>query len=233
MGLTMKSVLWPEQIAAYRLARAFGFMDVPTPEQMQRTINDARKVLGDALIAGGVAVGYYGWKRITQDVDLLYSATDGTILARLRKDFRIVIKANSGWHELAHRKTKVRLELIPEGGIGTYGFIPGPRTVGGRDGMISLLGLSWMKLVSGRSKDITDLVEIAKSQLDEMRSIQSGLPPELQPRFAEALAQAQKELDYDPHHENRGGAQSAQEAAPRYGKVRKPKAAAKGRKVNR
>ncbi len=206
-------------------------MDVPTPEQMQRTVADARKVCGDALIVGGIAVGYHGWKRITQDVDLLYSASDGSILQRFRKDFQIVIKAASGWHELRHRKTKVRLELIPEGGLGTYGFIPGPRTVGGQDSVISLLGLAWLKLVSGRLQDMADLAQLAKVRMDDMRAAKDRLPSELQPRFTEVLAQAQKELDYDPHHNPNHGIPpgSVKETAPQYGKKRKPKARAKRR----
>jgi hypothetical protein len=190
---------------------------------MEQTINDARKALGDALIVGGVAVGYYGWKRVTLDVDILYAATDGKILSHLRKDFKLVIKAKSGWHELQHRKTKVRLKLIPEGGLGTNGFIPSPKTAGGNEGIISLLGLAWMKLVAGRSKDLTDLVEIGKTRLPEMKALALRLPAELQPHFSEVLAQAQKELAYDPHNNKDHGIPGVKESPAPYGKKRKTK----------
>jgi hypothetical protein len=224
-----KFKLWPEQRTAYRLARAFGFKGARTPEQMEQTINDARLVLEEAMILGAVAAGYHGWRRITRDVDVLYCADDAGILSRLHTDFRIVIKSSKGWHQFEHRETGVGLKLIPEGGRGMKGTFPDPRTAGGRDGIISLSGLAWVSLVGGFSIDTANLVEVAKTRLAEMRAVTDRLPPELQPRFREVLAQAQKELDYDPHNNRDHGIPGVKESPAPYGKKRKVKPAAKRR----
>ncbi len=166
---------------------------------------------------------HYGYRRYTNDIDILYPNYDeADILRRLKKDFKIVLKAKNGWHHFEHRKTKVRLELIPEGGLTTYGFIPAPQTVGGDKGFISLFGLAWMKLVSGRMKDEADLVEIAKSgQLNAMKKFTARLPEELQARYKDLLARAERELHTDMGRiEN---AERAEEPSAHYGK-RKSKA---------
>ncbi len=214
----MAATLTASHLTAFNFAKAWGFVKTPSADEILATLKDLQPVQGSSLVIGGLAVGYHGWERVTGDVDILYAHADGLILQRLKKDFKIVLKAKNGWHHLEHRKTKVRLELIPEGGLATYGFIPGPKTVGGEGGFISLHGLAWLKLVSGRSQDIADLVQLAKIRMDDMRAAKDRLPPELQPRFEEVLVQAQKELDFDPHHNGDHGAPGVKESAPRYGK---------------
>lgn len=203
-------------------------MDTHSSEAIAEALADIRLAQGDALIAGGVAVIHYGYQRYTHNIDILYPNYDeAEILRRLKKDFKIVLKAGNGWHHFEHRKTKVRLELIPEGGLTQYGFIPGPKTVGGENGFISLFGLVWMKLVSGRLKDDADLVEVAKSgQMSAMRKLAPKLPSELQQRFTELLARARSELDNDPNF-NPDKGHRIQEPAKRYGKRKRPKSRAK------
>jgi hypothetical protein len=205
---------------------ALGGMQVHGPEEMAKTFEDLRKVQGSALIIGGLAVIHYGYQRYTHDIDILYANADGNILQRLKADFSIVVKAQSGWHELKHRKTGVRLELIPEGGLGTYGLIPGPKTAGGEGGFISLLGLVWLKLVSGRSKDNADIVEVAKARPGELDALSDKLPEELRGRFAGLLAQAEKEKRNDPGRMPDGfvedtDAERVSEAPARYAKKKR------------
>ena len=170
----------------------------PTDDAITKTLEDLRKVQGTALLIGGLAVRYFGYKRQTNDVDILYAQADGKILQRLKKDFRVVLRAKNGWHHLDNKKTGVRLELIPEGGLTTYGFIPGPKIVGGQDGFISLFGLVWLKLVSGRTNDCLDLVSLGKLHLDEMNALKEKLPPDIQDRYAELLEQARREMEDNP-----------------------------------
>jgi hypothetical protein len=213
------------QLATFDFSRAAGAMNTPSSQNLTTTLADVSRVLGHALVAGGMAVIHYGYERNTQDIDLLYAnADEADILRRLKKDFKIVLKANSGWHHFEHRKTKVRLELIPEGGLTQFGFIPGPKTVGGENGFISLFGLVWMKLVSGRMKDDADIVEVAKSgQLSKMRQFAGKLPPELRERFNVLLTRAQQELDNDPHRLNkpRDSDSSVKESPAKYGKKKR------------
>ncbi len=224
------AVLTAEELSVFDFLKGYR-MDLHHSAEIAQTLADLRPVLGPAVVIGGMAVIHYGYHRYTKDVDILYPHSDGLILQRLKKDFKIVLKAKNGWHHLEHRKTKVRLELIPEGGLTTYGFIPGPKTVGGENGFISLYGLVWLKLVSGRSQDIADMVQLAKVGvgMERMHAVKDRLPSELKPRYEEVLAQAQKELDYDPHHnpDHDIPPDSVKEAPRRYGKKRKAKVAAK------
>jgi hypothetical protein len=158
---------------------------------------------------------------VTHDIDILYADADGKILERLKKDFKIVLKARNGWHHLEHRKTGVRLELIPEGGLTTYGFIPGPKLAGGENGFISLYGLVWLKLISWRTSDVADLVILAKGRTSEFAALRERLHPEMLERFDEVMARAKREMEFDPgrmpDEPNKGiGAEGVGEAPGRY-----------------
>ena len=220
------AILTQAQLSVFDFGKGFG-MDVHSSEEIARTFKDLQAVQGNALIIGGMAVIHYGYKRYTHDIDILYSNyEEAALVKRLKKDFKIVRKAESGWHHFTHKKTGVRLELIPEGGLTTYGFIPGPKTVG-RDGeFISLFGLVWLKLVSGRAQDNADIVVLAKHRMPEMRALTEKLPPELRERYKEALLQAQKEIDTDPNidHDEPESETRAKEAPAQYGaKKRTPR----------
>lgn len=221
-----EAVLTASQLATFDFARGAGAVQTPSSEDLARALEDLRKVQGSALIAGGVAVIHYGYERSTKDVDVLYAYVDSKILERLKPYFKLVKKLKSGWHKLEHRETGVRLELIPEAALGTYGFIPGPKTVGGDGTFISLLGLVWLKLVAGRSKDEPDVVELAKIRFGELEALREKLPLELRDRFAELLAQAKREIEKDPSRPPEDLAQGSDtqgvgEAPGRYGKKKR------------
>jgi len=225
----MKAILEPEQLTVYYLASALKMLS-PTAEQMLQTLEDLRKVQGGALLIGGLAVSHHGWRRLTEDVDILYAHADATILTRLKKYFKLQIKAKSGWHKFVHKKTGVRLELIPEGGLTTYGFIPGPKTVGGKDGYISLFGLVWLKLVSGRSRDNADLGDLCRVRMADIEALPDQLPEEhLRTRLKEIIAQAKREIENDPglQAERENKAQEAAAAYRKSARKRKPKARAR------
>jgi hypothetical protein len=212
------------QLATFDFVRTLGGINTPSSEDLQKTLADLSPVLGSALVIGGMAIVHHGYERSTKDIDILYANRDeADLLRRLKKCFKIVRKAQSGWHHFEHKKTKVRLELIPEGGLTHYVFIPGPKTVGGKNGFISLLGLVWLKLVSGRLQDTGDLGVLAKLHLPRMREVADKLPIELRDRFNEILAQAQRELDSDPniHDRPRDGRESVKEAPAKYGKKKR------------
>ena len=218
-----EAVLSPSHLSVFAFAKGCGFVTTPSPDDLMRTLADLRTVQGTALVIGGLAVGYHGWERVTHDIDILYADADGSILGRLKHDFKIVLKARNGWHHLEHRKTGVRLELIPEGGLTTYGFIPGPKLAGGENGFISLHGLVWLKLVSGRGKDLADVLELAKVKPVEMAAVRTRLPSDLVERFDGLLAQARRELENDPGRlpdslAKGSGESTAEEAPARYGK---------------
>ncbi|HLX64204.1 MAG TPA: hypothetical protein VKX17_23225 [Planctomycetota bacterium] len=169
-------------------------------DAIQKTVEDLKACLGSALIIGGLAVIHHGYERYTNDVDILYAHADGSILKRLSAKFKCVQKAKNGWHKLAHRKTGVRLELIPEGDLTTYGFIPGPHFFGSDNGFLPLWGLIWLKLVSRRAKDQADVVELAKIRMNDVLAARSKLPDELLDCFDELIATAKREIENDPNN---------------------------------
>lgn len=216
----MPLVLTRSQLATFDFARGAGAVHTPSSANLAATLSDVSKILGSAVVIGGMAVIHHGYERNTQDIDILYAnADEADLLRRLKKDFKTVVKAKSGWHHLEHRKTKVRLELIPEGGLGTYGFIPGPRTAGRDGGFISLHGLIWLKLISARLQDVADIGILAKQRMEKMRQMIDSIPPEYHDRYREILAQAQHELDTDPDPNSLIGGR-VREAPARYGKRR-------------
>lgn len=222
-----EAILAPSHLAVFAFAKGCGFVNTPSPDDLLRALADLRPVQGTALVIGGLAVGYHGWERVTHDIDILYADADGDILRRLKQDFKIVLKAKNGWHHLQHRKTGVRLELIPEGGLGTYGFIPAPQTVGGENGFISLHGLVWLKLVARRERDLADIVDLAKVKPAELSAVTERLPPELRAKFAKLLAQAKREMENDPGRlpdDAARGASGVEETPGRYGKTKRARA---------
>lgn len=175
--------------------------ETPRQEALERALEDLRGVLGDALIIGGIAVIHYGYERTTKYIDILYANWDNAILKRLAVHFKHTLKAESGWHHFEHKKNKVRVELVPEGGLTRCGFIPGPKAVGaGKSGVISLFGLTWLKLVSDRPNDIGDLYKLALLHLDKMQDFSARLPAELRVSLQNVLERARADLHTgDPH----------------------------------
>lgn len=192
------SILTDKQMATFNFGRALT-AQIPDANEIEETLQDLATLLEGALIIGGIAVIHHGYERTTRDIDVLYAYRDGSILKRLSSHFKVVLMSSSGWHHLEHRKTGIRLELVPEGGLTTFGSIPGPDIVGGKDGVISLAGLVWLKLVSGRSQDDADIVSLAKARMQEVAELRAGLPEELHERFEALLKQAKREMASDPY----------------------------------
>ena len=173
-------------------------------ENVKERLRRATSALDEAgvpyAVVGGNAVSEWvsrvdpGAARYTKDVDILYAHADGTILKRLSKNFKRINRVSNGWHHLEHRKTKVRLELIPEGGLTTYGFIPGPHFFGSDDGYLPLWGLIWLKLVSGRIQDDADIAMLAKIRMADVVSARQKLSSELLERFDALIARAKLDL---------------------------------------
>jgi hypothetical protein len=197
LGRMAETILTPSQLSTFDFGRALS-VKIPSSEQLSKTLSDLRPLQGSALLIGGIAVIHYGYERTTKDIDLLYANADTSILKRLAERFKVVRNAESGWHHLEHKETKIRLELIPEGGLTTYGFIPGPQTVGSENGVISLWGLLLLKLVSGRAQDEADIVTLAKEHLAELPEIRSKIDAQHHARFDQLVLRAKQELENDP-----------------------------------
>ena len=102
------------------------------------------------VIIGGLAVQHWGVVRMTEDLDLLISKAD---YDKLQKDGKIQygsLKFKPGY----------QVDIVYEGRDGN----PGPNAV--RDGIThfpTLAGLLYLKLIAGRMKDQSDIVELLKA----------------------------------------------------------------------
>jgi hypothetical protein len=90
--------------------------------------------------------------------------------------------------------------LIPEGGLTTYGFIPGPHLFSSDNGFLPLWGLVWLKLVSGRAKDDADVIELARRRFEDVAVTRQKIPSELYERFDALIARAKQEMANDPNN---------------------------------
>ena len=168
---------------------------------MTKTLADLKPLQGTALLIGGMAVIEHGYVRYTEDIDLLYTNSDTKIIQRLSQHFNVVIRSESGWHQLEHKETKIRVELIPGGALGHYGFLPFCNEVKGEAGYISVAGLVWLKLIAGRSRDETDIIELYKREKARAKVVaaRAQLPAEFHERFDILIAKAERELQVDPY----------------------------------
>ena len=189
--------LTPTQLRIFDFARTLA-MTAPSSNDLEKLLHDLKPVLGSALVIGGLAVIYHGYVRSTDDADILYAHADAGIFKRLSKHFKLIKKGRSGWHQFEHKATKLRLELIPEGGLTTYGFIPGPHFFGSDNGFLPLLGVMWLKLVSRRPKDEADIVELAVRRMGDVEATRAKLPGELVERFDALIALAKAQILTNP-----------------------------------
>src|SRR4029079_3414828 len=94
----MELVLTRSQLATFDFSRGAGAVKTPSSENLEKTLAALSPVLGPVLVAGGMAVIHFGYERNTRDIDILYPIYDeADILRRLKKDFKIVLKAKNGW----------------------------------------------------------------------------------------------------------------------------------------
>ena len=197
--------LTPSALATFDFVNAAGAsmgrkMQTPDSATISKALADFRAVQDKALIIGGIAVIHYGLERSTKDIDALYFDWDEAgILKRLDEKFKRVNNATNGWHHFQHRETDVRLELIPEGGLTTYGFIPSPKAVGGVDGYISLSGLVWLKLVSRRPRDEADISDLALIRMSDVEACRVHIPTELHECFDAIIARTKQIIANDPN----------------------------------
>ncbi len=190
--------LTPVQFGIFDFARGIA-LTTPSSNDVQKVLEDLKPILGSAIVIGGLAVIHHGYVRATDDADILYAHADVTIFKRLAEKFKVGKKAKNGWHKFEHKATKVRLELIPEGGLTTYGFIPGPHFFGSDNGFLPLWGVMWLKLVSGRAKDEADIIELAVRRLEDVKATRSKLPPEFLERFDAMIVRAKAQIASDPY----------------------------------
>jgi hypothetical protein len=122
---------------------------------------------------------------VTEDIDVAIAAVDVErfLSAAAAADFELLPDVPGRWPKLKHRASGVRVDILPEGE--TPGAerlaptkIPSPDALGATGttlGYISLTGLIELKIAAGRSKDETDVIELIRTNIDQVTAIRNHL----------------------------------------------------------
>jgi hypothetical protein len=158
----------------------------------------------EAVVGGGWAVWRHGYVgRVTQDVDVVLPQRqiEDFLQAASVSGFEVLRQSEGRWPKLSHRETGIEVDILPEGGRpGTASrpaptTIPHPASMGAVRGTLrysSLPSLVELKLAAGRLRDEADVVELARSnpnQIEELRRHLRSVHPQYAVRFEELLEQ--------------------------------------------
>lgn len=147
-------------------------------------------------VVGGMALFIHGFRRFTDDVDLLVTPASLEIIHRELEGLGY-LRPHAGSKNLRDTQSGVRIEFLVSGGYPGDGkpkpvIFPDPAEVAVEIGGIRLLGLPTLielKLASGMSaahrlKDLADVQELVRV-LDLPHDFAEGLNPFVREKFAE------------------------------------------------
>jgi hypothetical protein len=186
------------------LARVLRFarpMD-PTLPAVDVALGEARSLFAAAdvhfKIVGGVAVLHHGYRRTTEDIDVLVEAN---ALEKLTPALASRGFERAGAARLRHVATGVLVDLLEAGSLMPRvggGAYPSPDEVEASARDASVVGLSALielKLRSRRHRDIADVVELIK-RLDDARyiDVEAKVALALRPALADLRRDALDEI---------------------------------------
>jgi len=140
-----------------------------------------------SVLAGGWAVWRYGYVgRVTQDIDitLAKNQVDEFIRVATMAGFEALPTIAGRWPKLRHKDTNIEVDILPEGGRpGTATrlaptVIPHPKELGAEGNSlryIQLPALIELKLAAGRARDDSDIVELIRTNPDQVQTIREHL----------------------------------------------------------
>lgn len=135
------------------------------------------------LLIGGLAVQHYGFERQTVDIDILIS----------KIDYQKLIEANQIKFGTLKFRPGIQIDVLSEGKDNN----PNPETIrDGNSNYPTLEGLIYLKLISNRLKDQSDIVELIKANglsKELQKSIYNFLPSKRKQQFIELWNKATKE----------------------------------------
>lgn len=147
-----------------------------------------------AVVAGGWAVWRHGYVgRVTEDVDIVLPADriDEFLNAATFCGFERLPVRPGNWPKVRHKESDINVDVLPEGATpGTISrlaptTIPHPDHLGAEGRMlkyVSLHGLIELKLAAGRARDESDVVELIRTNPDQMPGIREHLA-KVHPRY--------------------------------------------------
>jgi hypothetical protein len=140
-----------------------------------------------AVVDGGWAVWRHGFVgRITQDIDIALPADRIDEFMRVASvaGFQVLPQPKGRWPKLLHKDTPVKVDILPEGARpGTASrpaptTIPGPAAMGAEGPILRYMTLSSLielKIAAGREKDRADVVELIKTNPDQLEAVRLHL----------------------------------------------------------
>jgi hypothetical protein len=175
----------------------------PVHKTLRRTIKNLEKANIPYALMGGMAVNLHGYRRTTNDVDILLTAEG---LAEFQKRFvpKHYDVTPRRPRRFTDRKSKVLIDFLVTGlypGNGQPGPIvfPDPATVRTTiEGwqVINLVVLIELKLAARRHQDFADVVSLIRAhQLDE--SFLNRLHASVQRDYIECLEEKRREEEYE------------------------------------
>lgn len=131
---------------------------------------DLTEVGIDYVIIGGVALGIYNYQRYTEDIDILVSKKSFPNLKNLVGRGYIYNESNKCLYLLL-KDNRISIDIVLEGD--NFGIIlPNPRKVRQKIAgiwVVNLPTLITLKLLSGRNKDLQDVLQLIKENNLDLR----------------------------------------------------------------
>ena len=159
------------------------------PGRYGRVVRAVERILQatniEAVLAGGWAVWRHGYSaRVTQDVDISIPADRIEEFQRVAtvSGFELLPIKPGRWPKMMHKETGIQVDILLEGARPGRASklapttIPHPKEMGAEPGRlryITLPALVVLKLAAGRERDDSDVVELIRSnknQIDALRS---------------------------------------------------------------
>ncbi len=164
-----------------------------------------RRMLRDAAvpfrIIGGLAVHHHGWRRFTEDVDVVI---DAAALDRLDAALGAHGFARESKSRIRHLPTGVRVDVLVSGtplARRPEVSFPRPQDIEPSPNDPDVAGLRplvRLKLLAGWRRDETDVVELLKRMdYGAYLELEAGLPAELRPLVAQLRDEALEELRFE------------------------------------
>ena len=152
-------------------------------------------------IVGGLAVHHHGWRRFTEDVEVV---VDDAALDRLDEALPAHGFVRESKSRIRHQPTGVRVDVLVSGtplARRPEVSFPRPQDIepSPEDPEVAALRpLVWLKLLAGRRRDETDVVELLKRVDDGVYlELEAGLPADLRPLVAQLRDEALEELRFE------------------------------------
>ena len=131
---------------------------------------DLTEVGIDYVIIGGVALGIYNYQRYTEDIDILVSKKSFPNLENLVGRGYIYNESDKCLYLLL-KDNRIRIDIVLEGD--NFGIIlPNPKKVRQKIAgiwVVNLPTLITLKLLSGRNKDLQDVLQLIKENNLDLR----------------------------------------------------------------